>query len=98
MSRRLVRVSGDFFDQLDRQLPAERGPNGEPSASDFVGIDLPVVIERFASGFDELPEAVPGVSTARVIVGTGKVVEFFVVYGLLLDDDAIELIGVDIDS
>ena len=34
--RRVVRVSQAFFDQLDEQLPPERGPEGEPSATDFV--------------------------------------------------------------
>ena len=62
--RRVVRVSTDFFDQLDSQLGAERGPAGEPSATDFIVFDL---------------------------------VRAFVVYGLLLTDVAIELIGVDIE-
>jgi hypothetical protein len=29
-----VRVSRDVFDELDRVLGAERGPNGEPSVND----------------------------------------------------------------
>ncbi len=33
--RREVRATLDFFHDLDRQLPSERGPNGEPSTSDF---------------------------------------------------------------
>ena len=96
--RRVVRVSPDFFDQLDGQLGAERGPAGEPSATDFVVADLPTIVERFAVHFDALPEAVEGVPDARVVVGTGEVVRAFVVYGLLLTDGAIELIGVDIDN
>ncbi len=96
--RRVVRVSTDFFDQLDSQLGAERGPAGEPSATDFIVFDLPTVVERFAMQFDDLPEAVEGVTVARVVVGTGEVVRALVVYGLLLTDGAIELIGVDIDN
>jgi hypothetical protein len=96
--RRVVRVSADFFDQLDSQLGAERGPAGEPSATDFVVVDLPTVVERFALHFDDLPEAVEGVPDLRVVVGTGEVVRAFVVYGLLLTDGAVELIGVDIDN
>lgn len=56
------------------------------------------MIERFATGFDELPEAVPGVPTARVIVGAGMVVRYYVVYALLVDDGAIEVIGIDIED
>jgi hypothetical protein len=33
-----------------------------------------------------------------VVVGTGEVVSAFVVYGLLLTDGAVELIGVDVDN
>lgn len=96
--RRVVRVSTDFFDQLDRQLGAARGPAGEPSATDFIVFDLPTIVERFAVRFDDLPEAVEGIGVARVVVGTGAVVRAFAVYGLLLTDGAVELIGVDIDN
>lgn len=96
--RRVVRVSADFLEQLDRQLGAERGPSGEPSATDFIVLDLPTIVERFGTQFDELPEAIAGVPDARVVVGTGHVVRFFVVYGLLLTDGAIELLGIDIDN
>lgn len=96
--RRVVRVSAGFFDQLDRQLSAERGPAGEPSATDLMVVDLPTIVERFATRFEELPEAVEGVGDARVVVGTGEIVRAFVVYGPLLTDGAVELIGVDIDN
>jgi hypothetical protein len=96
--RRVVRVSTDFFAQLDSQLGALRGPAGEPSATDFIVVDLPTIVERFAMHFDDLPEAVEGVPGLRVVVGTGEVVRAFVVYGLLLADGAVELIGVDIDN
>lgn len=59
--RRVVRVSPAFFDDLDRQLGPNRGDKGEPSATDFLVIDLPVFVERFATGFETLPEVVAGV-------------------------------------
>lgn len=34
--RREVRVTEQFFEDLDRQLGDERGPTGEPSATDFL--------------------------------------------------------------
>jgi len=42
--RREVRVAESFFEDLDLQLGGERGPNGEPSATDFLVVDLPAVV------------------------------------------------------
>lgn len=92
IDRRVVRVSADFFDQLDRQFRPDRGP------ANLIVVDLPAIVERFATAFEALPEAVEGVPDARVVVGTGQVVRAFVVYGLLLTDGAVELLGVDIDN
>jgi len=97
IQRREVRVSDGFFRQLDEQLGAERGANGEPSATDFLVLDLPAVVEEFATRFDSLPEVVSGVSAGRVFVTTGLLVAALAVYGIALDDDAIELIGIEID-
>jgi len=41
--RRSVRVDRAFFDDRDRQLGSDRGPNGEPSSTDFIVIDLSTV-------------------------------------------------------
>ncbi len=48
MTRRNTRVDPHFFAELDNQLPESRGPNGEPSASDFLVIDLPTISDAFA--------------------------------------------------
>ena len=97
IGRREVRVSEEFFDDLDRQLGDERGPDGEPSATDFLVMDLPAIVERFATQFDELPEAVPGRPIARVVVGTGVLVRAFADFGVELIDGAVELVGLDLD-
>ena len=68
--RRVVRVSTAFFDRLDGQLEADRGSAGEPSATDFLVIDLPPIVDRFATDFEALPEVVKGVAAARVLVAT----------------------------
>ena len=98
MIRRIVRASPAFFVDLDRQLGSDRGPHGEPSATDFLVIELPAVVERFATGFETLPEAVEGVAEARMVIGIGRVVRAFAVYGLLMSDDSVELIGIEIDT
>ena len=98
MTRRIVRASTAFVHDLDRQLGPDRGPHGEPSATDFLVIEVPAIVERFATGFETLPEAVEGVAEARMVIGTGRLVRAFAVYGLLTNDDSVELIGIEIDT
>lgn len=68
--RRHVRVDQGFFDDLDAQLGADRGPNGEPSATDFLVMDLPTIVDRFAEDFESLALAYPDRSDYRVLVST----------------------------
>jgi len=95
--RRVVRATAEFFEDLDRQLGAERGPNGEPSANDFQVFELLRIVERFATGWDELPELIAGRPEYRLFVGTGTLVAGFSVIGQLASDGAIELVQLDID-
>jgi hypothetical protein len=95
--RQVVRVSSAFFDQLDAQFRAERSSEGQPSAHDFVVLELPVIVEKFATDFDSLPEAVPGVASTRTLIAPGLIVRVFAIHGTLLDDGSIELIGITID-
>ena len=44
--------------------------------------------------FDELPEVVPGVPATRMFLGPGVLIHAVAVYGVLTDDDVIELIGI----
>ena len=95
--RRLVRVTDGFFEDLDRQLGAERGPNGEPSAGDFQTIELLRVVDRFAERFDDLPELIPGRSDYRVLLTSGVLARSLNVVGQLAPDEAVELISIDVD-
>jgi hypothetical protein len=54
-------------------------------------------MHRFADAFDELPEVVEGVSGARMLLAPGLAVHAFAIYGLLADDEAIDLVGLAID-
>ena len=94
--RRVVRATAEFFEDLDRQLGAERGPNGEPSANDFQVFELLRIVERFATGWDELPELIAGRPEYRLFVGTGTLVAGFSVIGQLASDGAIQLVQLDI--
>jgi hypothetical protein len=68
--RREVRVSEDYFRQLDSQLGPTTGLHGEPSSTDYLIIELPAVVERFATDFDSLAEFVSGVRFAWMLVTT----------------------------
>ncbi len=92
--RREVRVAQAFFDQLDGQLGHERGPDGEPSATDFLVVDLPGIVDNIGAEFDTLPEAVGGVGAARLHIGA--LVRAVVVTAILIDD-VIELIGIEVN-
>ncbi len=95
--RRTVRVSHEVFDELDRRLGAERGPNGEPSVNDFLTIDLLPIVDAFATRFDDLPEAVPGRSDYRLLIAAGALVRGVSVIGQLTSDESIELLHIKLD-
>jgi len=96
--RRTVRTTQSFFEDLDRQLPSERGPNGEPSAHDFQVFELLRIVEVFATAFDDLPTLIPGRDDYRILITTGILVSRLAVVGQLVSDNAIELIELDLDT
>ena len=96
-SRREVRASAAFFEDLDRQLRPERGPNGEPSRTDFQAFELLDIVERFATGFDELPPLIEGGTDYRVLMSTVPLVRIYSVIGQLRPDGAVELLALDVD-
>ena len=95
--RRHVRVDSGFFDDLDAQLGTARGPKGEPSSTDFLVLDLPTIVDRFAEDFESLALVYPGRSDYRVLVSTGTLVATSVVIGQLVADDTVVLLGVEVD-
>ena len=95
--RLTVRVAHAVFDELDRVLPAERGPNGEPSVKDFLTIDLLPIVDSFATGFSSLAEAVPGRSDYRMLISAGVLVATVAVVGQLTSDGSVELLSIRIE-
>ena len=87
-TRRVVRATPRFFEDLDRQLRAERGPNGEPSTNDFQVFELIRIVDRFAVDFDELPRLIRERDDYRVLVMSGPLVAGFSVIGLCLAGNA----------
>lgn len=97
-TRRIVRATPRFFEDLDRQLRDERGPNGEPSANDFQVFELIRIVDRFAVNFDDLPRLISEREDYRVLVMSGTLVAGFSVIGQLAADGAVELVQLDIDT
>jgi hypothetical protein len=95
--RREVRVTEEFFGQLDAQLGSSRGPSGAPSSTDYIVLELPAVVDRFATGFEDLAEMVEGVPAARMLITTGVLVPASVVYGVETTGGVVELIGIEMD-
>ena len=95
--RRAVRTTSSFFEDLDRQLGAERGPNGEPSVNDFQVFELLRVVEVFATRWDDLPALIVGRSDYRILIASGLLVPRFSVIGQFAADGAVELIELDLD-
>ena len=93
-----MRATPRFFEDLDRQLRVERGPNGEPSTNGFQVFELIRIVDRFAVDFDELPRMIPERDDYRVLVMSGTLVPGFSVIGQLATDGAVELVQLDIDT
>jgi hypothetical protein len=74
MANRLVRFLEAFFDDLDRQLPAERGADGTPSATDFPLYDLPPIRDALAVDFKGVTTEIRDTAPLRVFLGTGTLV------------------------
>jgi len=96
-NRRKIRVDSAFFDDLDNQLDADRGPNREPSSTDFIVIELPAIVDEFAQRFDELPLAYAGRPDYRVLVASGILVAGSVIVGQLVAENTIVLLGIELD-
>jgi hypothetical protein len=96
-ARRVVTVDSHFFDELDAILGPTRGPNGEPSTTDFLLSDLPSIADAFAERFDDLYPVYPDRDDYRFLVAAGRLVKAAVVIGQLVSDGSIVLFEIEID-
>lgn len=96
-ARRPVRALSAFFADLDRLLSAERGPDGRPCRGDFRTYDLQAVIDEFATGWEALPQLIPGRPEYRVLVTAGRLVAMISVVGQLTADGTVELVELELD-
>ena len=96
-ARRQVRVAPSFFDRLDELLPAERSPTGVPSTADFQLHEIPPLIDLLALDYEAATLAVKGVPEVRVLIAAGVLVVRLALYVVLADDNAVEIIYLEID-
>jgi len=97
-TRRVVRATPRFFEDLDRQFGADRGPNGEPSTNDFRVFELIRIVDRFAVDFDDFPRLIAERDDYRILVMSRTLVAGFSVIGQLAPDGAVELVQLDLDT
>jgi hypothetical protein len=96
--RREVRPTRDFYLDLERQLSDQRGPLGEPSRTDFQTHDLLLIVDRFATDWDHLPQLLAGRNAYHVLISPGVLVRALAVEGQLASDGVIELVRLRIDT
>jgi len=96
-ARRVVRVDPLFFDELDAIFGTSRGPNGEPSSTDFLLIDLPFIAEAFAERFEEMRPLLTDRDDYRTLVTTGRLIKAVLVTGQEMADGSIVLLSIEVD-
>jgi hypothetical protein len=95
--RRIVRLDVGFLFALDDRLGDERSAEGTPSSADFLLIELPTIVEDFASSWDEMPRLYGGREDFRYLVVTGKLFTSAVVAGQLVDDNTVVLFDIQLE-
>jgi len=86
----------DFSAYAESSMAPREDIDGSGLQGDFVLSVTPRGVVEQVSG-PELPEVIEGIPQARMLLGTGRLVRAFVVYGLLTVDGSVDLIGVELD-
>ncbi len=95
--RRPVRVNELFFRRLDELLPPQRTAAGAPSATDFLLHDMPRIIDRLADDFETATLPVDDEPRIRMLIASGSLVAFIVVYAAIAADDAVEILSLELE-
>ena len=95
MPDRVVRFTEQFFSALDDVLPTAREPDGRPSVTDFLLLDLPTLRDALGQSYDDvtLPTATPSV---RVLLASSVLVGMVAIY-MALEGDVVEAFWIEIE-
>jgi len=96
MPERTVRFTDDFFDDLDRQLPAERTPAGVSSVSDFLVFELPPLRDLLAADFERNTLPIEAAAPLRVLIQAARLVRNVALYAFD-DGRAVVVVGIDVE-
>lgn len=96
--RRPVRVAPSFFDRLDELLPEDRSATGVPSTADFLLHEMPPLIDLLALDYEAATLEVAEVPGIRVLIAAGVLVPHLALYVVVAEDDAVEIIYLEIDD
>ena len=96
MPDRVVRFTESFFVDLDSQLPDVRSPEGLPSRTDFLLHDLPRLRDRLSRDFEGNTLSAVGYEPVRILIEAGILVAEVALYAYLRDDDAVEVVAVEL--
>lgn len=78
--------------------PQERSATGVASTADFLLHEIPPLIDLLAVDYETATLEVRGVPEVRVLIATGVLLARLALYVVLADDDAVEIIYLEIDD
>ena len=95
---RLVEASADYWSDVSRSFPDERGPAGEPCRADYEQLEHPRIAAAFASDFDEMHQFITGRPDYREHAHIGLLAPIVLVRAQLRADGVVELLEAIIDT
>ena len=96
-SRRTVRVTERFFDDLDTLLPPQRTSAGTPSTADFLQYEIPRILELLATNLEGSTAPVAGADDIRVLITSGMLIRHLVAYVFVQTDGLVNVVGLEIE-
>ena len=97
MTRR-VAASADYWADVARSFPEERGPSGAPCRADYEVLEHPRIADAFATGFDQMHQFIAGRPDYREHAHFGVLAPIVLVRAQLRIDGIIELVEAVIDT
>ncbi len=95
---RKVKVSSNAFDKLDVLLPVKLpGFPEEFTVQDFIDLELPEIINKFATEFDDLPASETQLPRYRYAIFAGLIIPKIVAFGFLHANNEISVLDLELN-